>query len=44
MVLGVPQKFFCEYKHLSLIILALMAKATWKYFYENFDSAETVNI
>ena len=43
------QTFFCEYKCLSLIILnneysLLMAKATRKYFRENFNGDETANI
>ena len=44
---GVPQKFFCEFKHLSLIVLNnghLWPKAMQKYFCENFDGAETTNI
>ena len=44
---GVPQKFFREYKCLSLIILNneyFMAKAMQKYFCKNFDGTETVNI
>ena len=44
---AVPQNYFHKYKCLSLIMSTyalLMAKAMRKYFRENFDGAETVNI
>ena len=46
MVFRSAAKVFCEYKHLSLITLnrVFMAKAMQKYFSENFDGTETVNI